>query len=109
MNTHKVTFVEPIDFVELAKKNLEVKELQLTVSKEIFDTLYRYMCIIFDKFEGNPDELIELLKVAKELDCVAMSSNLIDFLEENYPVAYQEYKDGKKSDFTGGSLGSDNR
>jgi hypothetical protein len=106
--THIITTVEAVDFVALAKQNVK-KIVKIKLSRKVFEKLYEYMNIIFDKYEGNPHKLIELIEVAKELECYTMSGNLIEFMEENYRGIWQEYKDGKKPDMSGGSGGSDKR
>lgn len=107
--THIIKTVEAVNLAELAKeqahKNARIK---LEIAKETFEKLYSYLEVIFDKSEDKPKDLIELMEAAKDLECYAISGNIMEFLKENYPREWQQYLIDNKSDHSGAS-DQDNR
>jgi hypothetical protein len=97
--THVITTIEPVNLAELAKeqarKNAKVK---IEIAKETFEKLYSYLELIFKTSQDKPKDLINLMEAAKDLECYAISGNVMAFLENNYPEEWNKYITGANYD-----------
>jgi hypothetical protein len=110
----KPTFVEPINGVEEVKKTLRAKDVEKTTITVVMkkDTAIYLRDLLEREFANKSDnfrELIELAETCKDLSFDNLCGDIIGHLKAEHPNDWKDYLKYNVSDFTGGSLGSDNR
>lgn len=114
--THTLTIVEAVDMVEEMKKSIKSKkkDVSSTLITVVFkkDTVIYLRDLLEREFADKSDnfrDLIELAECCKDLSFDNLCGDIITHLKEEHPNDWKDYLKYNESDFTGGSLGSDNR
>ena len=80
-----------------------------TMTKDTAIKTHELFYAEFKRQEASFSELIDLAEACKDLMFNRLCAQIIDFIEQHHSHSYRRYKMADSGDFTGGSLGSDNR
>lgn len=100
--TTQPTFAEAVDFAALAKQQEKIK----TEEQEYLDWT---LSLVIQTTDFGYEQLKKQLAQAKRLSAVGTQEEIMEIIEERYAYSWAADNEDSKGDFTGGSLGSDNR
>lgn len=100
--THQVTIIEPVNMAEEMKKSLQSKNEEL----ELLDWS---LSLLIQSANFGYEQLLKQLDQAKRLGCIGTVEEIMEIINERYAYSWELDQRDLKGDFTGGSLGSDNR